>query len=237
MIDSIYNTLNELTQSSTMPVLTAILLGLLVILNPCQLAINISALTYLGKDLISKHELRKKSFVYIIGRTVTYTAMGWILMYAINLGLETKGIQQLLSKAETIIPFVMCAIGAFFIARAIFHHHSHGEHCHNSGTTIKRTGPFGALALGMTLALAFCPESAVFYFGILIPLSVNTSLGYLLPIVFALSAGFPIFILSYLINSAIFKARRIERKIEKMQLWFNLITGILFIALAMSMLF
>lgn len=234
MLNTISNILNEITQSGTMPVLTAVLIGLLVILNPCQLAINISALTYLGKDITSKKESRMKGIVYVIGRTLTYTLLGWILMYALNKGMKIVWVQNLLSKSEMAIPFLMGAAGLYFIIRALIHHH-HGDQCHNSGKTIRRTGPLGAFILGMSLALAFCPESAIFYFGILIPLSVKASIGYALPFIFALSAGIPVLILSFLINFVIRKAKHIERRIEKIKFWQNIITGCIFLILAIAM--
>ena len=88
---------DTLLQSADLPLLTAFVLGLLVALNPCQLAISVSALAYEyrnGKRLID-------GLVYALGRTITYTAMGWVTMCLIGGGANVVGLQQVLSKADT----------------------------------------------------------------------------------------------------------------------------------------
>ncbi|MDE7117644.1 MAG: sulfite exporter TauE/SafE family protein, partial [Bacteroidaceae bacterium] len=67
-------------QSTDLPLLAAFVLGVLVALNPCQLAISISALAYEyrnGKSL-------SDGIVYALGRTITYTIMGWVAMCLIG---------------------------------------------------------------------------------------------------------------------------------------------------------
>lgn len=51
----------------------------------------------------------------------------------------------------------------------------------------KVQGFWGAFILGMLFAMAFCPTSGLFYFGMLIPLSVEMTGGYLLPVIFCRS--------------------------------------------------
>ena len=65
----IHTLTDTLLQSTDLPLLAAFALGILVALNPCQLAISISALAYEyrnGKRLTD-------GIIYALGRTVTYT--------------------------------------------------------------------------------------------------------------------------------------------------------------------
>ena len=48
---------------------------------------------------------------------------------------------------------------------------------------LAQKGGWGALLIGILFALAFCPTSGVFYFGMLIPMSATATVGYLLPAV------------------------------------------------------
>ena len=217
---------NTLTQSTDIPLLTAFLLGLLVALNPCQLAINVSALTY----ILKKEKAKNATVIYALGRTVTYTLLGWILMCLIGGGRNVEGVQILLSKAEMVLPYALFAIGLFMLARAFHTHHHDGESCHHSGQIIRRNGPLGSLILGMTLALAFCPESAVFYFGLMLPLSMSSTAGLLIPLVFALAASIPVLILAGLMVKASNKAQAISHTFEHAQQGLNALTGLLFIA-------
>jgi len=229
MIDSL---IRHLTQSTDLPLLTAFLLGLLVALNPCQLAINVSALTY----ILKREKAGSASLTYTIGRTATYTLMGWMLMCLIGGGKNVEGVQLLLGKAEVLLPYVLIAIGILMLTRAFHTHHHDGENCHHSGQIIRRNGPLGSLILGMTLALAFCPESAVFYFGLMLPLSMNSTAGLLVPPVFAIGAGIPVVCLAWLMTKAAAKAEKVSHVFEHAQQWLNALTGLLFIAMAVLLL-
>lgn len=222
---------NIFMQSSEYPLLAAFLLGILVAVNPCQLAISISALAYEyrnGKQLTD-------ALVYAAGRAITYTLLAWVTMCLIGGGLNVSGLQHTLSKAEDALPYVLIATGAYMIYRAFKPHH-HGDSCHNSKRIIKRNGPLGALVLGMTLALAFCPESAIFYFGLMIPLGIADHMGFLVPPVFALGASLPIIAIAWTMKKTINGAERMSRNFERFQQIQNIVVGLLFIFIAILLL-
>jgi cytochrome c biogenesis protein CcdA len=219
-------------QSADLALLTAFVLGVLVALNPCQLAISVSALAYEyrnGKQLTD-------GIVYALGRTITYTLLGWVTMCLIGGGKNVKALQEVLSMAEIIVPYVLIAIGLYLLYRAIHRHHHHGADCHNSGRIIKRNGPLGSLVLGMTLAFAFCPESAIFFFGMMIPLSISSHVGAAVPLVFGLSASIPVIAIAWLMHKAVHSAEQLSHGFERFQQWLNGVTGILFIAIAIILL-
>lgn len=230
---NIHEILDTLVQSADLPLLAAFVLGVLVALNPCQLAISISALAYEyrnGKRLTD-------GLVYALGRTITYTVMGWVTMCLIGGGSNVAGLQNVLSMAEIAVPYILIAIGLYLIYRTFHHHHHHhGENCHNSGRIIKRNGPLGSLVLGMTLAFAFCPESAIFYFGIMIPLSISSNVGAMVPLIFGLSASIPVTVIAWLMHKAISRTEKLTQNFEHFQQWFNGVTGILFILIAILLL-
>ena len=89
----------------------ALLLGLLVALNPCQLAINLSALTYLSNRSENKQSLVRKGWLYVAGRSITYTVLGVILTWLIQQGKNIEGIQALMSKGEAYLPYLLLIIG------------------------------------------------------------------------------------------------------------------------------
>lgn len=219
-------------QSADLPLLAAFVLGVLVALNPCQLAISVSALAYEyrnGKQLLD-------GIVYAFGRTITYTLLGWVTMCLIGGGNNIEGLKNVLSKAEVLVPYVLISIGIYLIYRAFHRHHHDGENCHNSGKIIKRNGPLGSLFLGMTLAFAFCPESAIFYFGMMIPLSISSSVGALVPLIFGLAASIPVVVIAWLMNKAVNRAEQLSQGFEHFQQWLNGIMGILFLAIAFLLL-
>lgn len=228
--------LNDITdvllQSADIPLLTAFVLGVLVAINPCQLAISVSALAYEyrnGKGL-------KDCIVYAFGRGITYILLGWVTLCLIGGGKNVEGIKEVLSNAEVAVPYVLIALGIYLLYRALHHHHHDGENCHNSGKIIKRNGSLGSLFLGMTLALAFCPESAIFYFGMMIPLSVSSHVGAIVPLVFGLAATLPVIVIAWMMHKAMNGVERLSKGFERFQQWLNGVTGVLFFVIAILLL-
>ena len=56
-------------------------------------------------------------------------------------------------------------------------------------------GMIGGFLLGVIFALAFCPYSAVLFFGVLIPLALKSTGGLGLPAVYAIGTGLPVLLL------------------------------------------
>lgn len=221
-----------LTQSVELPLLTAFVLGLLVSLNPCQLAISLSALSFLFKR--NPNDMKWMGLRYASGRALTYFAGGMLLRFTLGRGLHIEAVGAFLSKGESALPYLLLLLGLFFAWRA-FHHHHHTESCHHSGYVIHKNGKLGAFVLGLLLAFLFCPESAVLYFGVLLPLSVSTSsllTGILSLFLFALAAAVPPLLLAWMLRSAANNLSRMERGMEYFQQWANAGCAVLFIALA-----
>ena len=208
------------------PLLAAALLGLLAALNPCQLAINLSALTYLGPFL-------KRGLTYVLGRGLTYLLLGWggcflVLQFSFVLPNHLQD-TELLSYLEKAI-FLL--VGTFFLYRFL-HVHRHDGSCHNSRFYIRRDGRRGPLLLGCLLALLFCPESAVIFFGMMLPIgAMNLTNAILVPFLFAVTSLVPLLILLFLFYRASATLQRYERAMDYIQRITNMLLALLFIILA-----
>ena len=228
MIVSIEEILNHMMQSADLPLLTAFLLGLVVALNPCQLGISISALTYLAKDDTHQYHFLVRGVLYSLGRMTTYAVLGWVLMFVVSSGMKIAGLQQVLSKTEDVVPYLLIAFALFFFYRA-FHRHHHHDSCHHSKQMIQAHGRLGAFVLGLLLAFAFCPESAVFFFGMMLPLSIGSPFGWLVPLLFSIAAIIPVLVIVYFIRLTMMSsARRFEHKMEMFQTIVNIVSAIVF---------
>ena len=215
-------------QSADLPLLTAFLLGLVVALNPCQLGISISALTYLAKDDTHQYHFLVRGALYSLGRMTTYAVLGWVLMFFVSSGMKIDCLQQLLSKAEDVVPYLLMVFALFFFYRA-FHRHHHHDSCHHSKQMIQAHGQLGAFVLGLLLAFAFCPESAVFFFGMMLPLSISSPYGWLVPLFFSMAAIVPVFVMVYFVRLTMMSgARRFEHKMEAFQTIVNIVSAIVF---------
>ncbi len=85
----------------------------------------------------------------------------------------------------------------------------------------KRWGYLDAILLGLVFALAFCPYSGVLYFGMLVPLTVTSSSGLYLPIVYAIATGIPVIVFAWIIAYTISSIGGVYKKLKIFELWFR----------------
>jgi cytochrome c-type biogenesis protein len=77
--------------------------------------------------------------------------------------------------------------------------------------------------------LAFCPYSGALYFGMLIPMTISSSSGLYLPLVFALGTGLPVMLFSYLLAFSAHRIGGVYQRIQIIEKYMRYIAGIVFI--------
>ena len=222
--------LQSLLDSSTTPAVTAFILGLLTALSPCPLATNIAAIGYIGKHIESRKVVFVQGLLYTLGRTIAYTLLGVVLIAVIRSGASVFGIQKFIATyGELILPPALLLIGLFMLFGNRLNLPSFGL-C-GKGEGLARRGGLGALMLGVLFALAFCPTSGVFYFGMLIPMSANATMGYLLPVLFAIATALPVLVVAWILAFSAGQIGAVYGKMQVIQKWLNIVVGMLFIAI------
>ena len=157
--------LQSLLENSNIHIYTAFLLGILTAISPCPLATNITAIGYISKDIESKHRIFWGGILYTVGRIITYTALGFIIIPILREGASIFPIQKVISKyGEMLIAAALILIGLFMLFGNKLNLPKFGFKG-NGGDKLKKKGGWGALMLGVLFSLAFCPTSGVFYFG------------------------------------------------------------------------
>lgn len=220
--------LQTLLDNSSTPVLTAFLLGLLTTLSPCPLATNIVAIGFIGKDIENRRRIFRNGLLYTLGRVVAYTLLGLILLLILRGGSSLFGVQQAIGTyGELIIGPLLLLIGLFMLWGDKLNLPQFGFQGNAEG--LARKGGWGALLIGILFALAFCPTSGVFYFGMLIPLSATTNAGYLLPAVFAVATALPVLLIAWILAFSAQQLGNVYGKIQTLQKWLNRIVGFMFI--------
>ena len=190
--------LQSLLDGSTVPILTAFLLGLLTAVSPCPLATNIAAVGYISKDLENRRRIFFNGLLYTFGRIVAYTLLGAVLIAVLREGASVFTIQKAIGKwGEALIAPAFILIGLFMLFGHRFNLPKFGFS--GRGEQMGRRGGWGAFLLGVLFSLAFCPTSGIFYFGMLIPMSAAETGGYLLPAVFAVATGLPVVTVAWIL--------------------------------------
>ena len=214
-------------ESTSFPLLTALILGLMTAISPCPLATNITAVGFISKDIENKNRVFINGIVYTLGRTVSYTVLAIILMYSAD-QFALKSFFQ--TYGEKFIGPLMIIIGLFMLD--VIKINFPGL----SGLTDK-LGKKGfsrfwnVFFLGFIFALAFCPYSGVLYFGMLIPLTISSSEGILLPIAFAVATGIPVILFAWLLAYTISGVGSVYNKVKIFEKWFRRVVAVLFITI------
>lgn len=183
--------LQTLLDNSSTPVWTAFLLGLLTALSPCPLATNIAAIGFIGKDIENRRRIFWNGLLYTLGRILSYALLGVVLILVLKEGSSMFGIQKTIGVwGELVLGPLLFLIGLFMLLGDRLNLPQFGFQGNAEG--LARKGGWGALIIGALFALAFCPTSGVFYFGMLIPMSATATAGYLLPVVFAIATAIPV---------------------------------------------
>ena len=223
-------TLQSLLDNSSIPVLTAFLLGILTAISPCPLATNITAIGYISKDIGNKHRIFWSGLLYTLGRIIAYTLLGVIIISILREGTSMFAIQKNIAKyGELLIAPALILIGLFMLFGHKLNLPKFGFNG-NGNDKLKKKGGWGALLLGILFSLAFCPTSGVFYFGMLMPMSAAETGGYLLPVIYAIATGLPVIIVAWILAYSVASLGKFYNRIQIIQKWFTKIVAILFIA-------
>jgi cytochrome c-type biogenesis protein len=193
--------LSQLASNSNVPVLSALLLGLITAISPCPLATNITALAYISHRVANRHYAALTGALYTLGRMFSYSLLGMLIIVA---GLEIPGMATFLqSWGERILGPLLIIIGLVMLFINQFSFGIGGEKLSSLGAKLANRGVFGGFLLGVLFALAFCPYSAILFFGLLIPLALKSTGGVGLPAVYAIGTGLPVLVFGIMIAAGI----------------------------------
>lgn len=219
-------------ESSDVPVLTAFILGLLTAVSPCPLATNITAIGYVSKEITDKHRIFVNGILYAVGRIVAYTVLGALLIYMLHRGIDTFDLQADVSRwGELFIAPVLIFVGVMMLVGDRLPLSQFGFKA--SEKTERLRGAWGSLLLGILFAMAFCPTSGLFYFGMLIPMSATAAGGYALPVVYALATGLPVVVVAWIIAYSVANIAGFYHKVQVFQRWFNRLVATLFLVVGL----
>ena len=215
-------------EGSEVPVLTAFLLGLLTAVSPCPLATNMTAIGFISKDIESKDRTFLLGILYTIGRMVAYSLLGALLIWMLRRGFDTFDLQSKVSQwGEMLLSPVLIVMGLVMLFGDRLPLSGFGLNASEKSGRLR--GAWGSLLLGILFAMAFCPTSGLFYFGMLIPMSASATGGYVLPAVYALATGLPVVIVAWIIAYSIGNIAGFYKKMQVFQKWLNRMVAVLFI--------
>ena len=173
--------LQNLLDGSTVPVVTAFLLGLLTAISPCPLAANITAIGYIGRDITDRSRIFRDGLLYALGRIAAYTLLGAVLIAVLREGASMFALQKAISRyGEMLLAPALILIGLFGVealAQMKFPAVTMMSRVQVTGGFLKRTDAFMFSIWFFTLYAML--NSMVFYSGNLAAKVIRDCGGYL----------------------------------------------------------
>jgi len=196
------------------PALSALFLGLITAISPCPLATNIAAIAYVSRRVKERRYAIITGTLYTLGRMFSYSILGIIIIVA---GIEIPGVASFLQDfGEQILGPLLIVVGVIMLSINRMPFSLGGGRLSSLGEKVADWGMVGGFLLGALFALAFCPYSAVLFFGILIPLALKSAGGVTLPAVYAIGTGLPVLVFGVLISLGV----------ARVSTWLNAVTRV-----------
>jgi cytochrome c biogenesis protein CcdA len=219
--------LSNLYASSSAPVWSALILGLMTAISPCPLATNITAMGFISKDIENRTKVFYNGVIYTLGRITSYTLLAFILFLGADLFKVSSVFQQ---YGEKILGPLLIIIGLFMLGVIKLNFLGLGNLTSRFQNKEKHNY-WDVFLIGVVFAMAFCPYSGVLYFGMLIPLTIQSINGLILPVIFAVATGIPVIIFAWVLAFAVSEMGKLYNKIKAVELWFRRIIAVVFIGI------
>jgi cytochrome c-type biogenesis protein len=225
----------------------ALYLGVLTSISPCPLATNIAAISYVGRKVGDSRWVMTAGLLYTLGRCLLYLVLAVLLAgTAMSIPAVSRFLQQYM---HLVLGPIFLFLGMFLVGLISF---SGGGATMTEGMQkrIDAMGIWGAMLLGVLFAVAFCPTSAVWFFG-LVALIMGSEAGaitgvlekvgialpeaalpggsLILPLVYGIGTGVPVLVVAFLLAYSAKSVGKTYKVLSNVEWWARLITGWLFI--------
>ena len=218
--------LQSILDGYNIPILSAIVLGLMTAISPCPLATNITATAFISKNISSKRKVLLSGVLYSLGRAFSYTVIGLVLYFGASKFHVARLFQQ---NGEKYLGPLLIIIGLIMLNVIKLNFLGKFSFQEKLSERFQGQGLWGSFLLGMVFALAFCPYSGALYFGMLIPMTISSASGLYLPIVFAIGTGLPVILFTYLLTFAAHRVSGVFSQITKIEKVMRFVAGVVFI--------
>ena len=208
------------------PLGTALWIGILTSTSPCPLATNITALSFLSREIRSPLRACAGTAAYVVGRSLAYAALAYLLAIGLTTLSEMSFFLQL--ELGKYLGPLLIVLGTLLIFE-FFPKISGLTFSQRTGERLRELGILGAFILGALFALAFCPVSAALFFGTLIPLSVANSSPLAMPVAYGIGTGLPVIVVSLLLVCGFNRVGAWFNRIELFEKIARRVTGVVFI--------
>jgi cytochrome c-type biogenesis protein len=228
-------------------VAAALYLGLLTSISPCPLATNIAAISYVGRKVGDSRWVMTAGLLYTLGRCLLYLSLAVLLA---TTTMSVPAVSLFLQKyMHLVLAPIFLLLGMVLVGLITF---SGGGAMMTQGMQkrIDAMGIWGALLLGILFAVAFCPTSAAWFFGlvalilgskagaitavlakigVILPEAFLPGATVILPLVYGIGTAVPVLLVAFLLAYSVQSVGKMYNMLSKIEWWARMITGWIFV--------
>jgi cytochrome c biogenesis protein CcdA len=212
---------------------SALWLGVITSISPCPLATNIAAVSFLGRRVESPRQVLGGGMLYALGRAVAYVLLAVLLLAGL---MSAPGVSSFLQRhMNRIVGPLLIVVGLFLLEVIHFRLPGLGRSGENLQERFSSRGMWGAAPLGALFALSFCPVSAAFYFGSLLPLALQVESRVAVPAFYGLGTALPVMLFSVLIALGARGVGAAFKRATEVERWVRRVLAVVFIGVGAYM--
>ncbi|MFC0477384.1 sulfite exporter TauE/SafE family protein [Robertmurraya beringensis] len=213
--------INIFRETEGIPLLSALILGLVGALAPCQFTGNLGAITIYGNQSVQKGLAWREVLFFILGKIVVFALLGLIVWVVGNEAKSTltmffPWIRKSFGPLLIIIGFFMLGIVKFRKSLTLG----------SIPNKFMKKGKIGAFLMGVSFTLGFCPTMFVLFFITLMPIALAVPYGPVLPAIFAVGTSIPLILSIFLIWYFDLSGKLLKKNGRKLGLFVQRLAGV-----------
>ena len=197
-------------------------LGIWTAVQPCPMATNVTAISYLGRRIDSPRWVLLAGLLYALGRSLAYVVLAVLLVESLQAARVSVFLQ---THVRPLVGPVLIVLGVFFLDLIPLGWSAPGV-SEKTRRRVDALGLWAALPLGVFFALAFCPVSAVCFFGSLFALLSSTNSPVVLPSAYGVGTALPVVAFAVLIAASARAAGKAFNVLSQVVWWGQRAAGI-----------
>ncbi|GAB7388552.1 sulfite exporter TauE/SafE family protein [Bacillaceae bacterium] len=222
----------DLIYSTDVALIAALLLGFVGSVAPCQISANIGAITYFSHRHAQQKMNGLEILFYLLGKMLVYSVLG-LIVWIFGKNISNESIPVFVFARKMVGPLLIL-IGLFLLGWVKLPGDVGFRFAHALRQFSERVGgKSGAFLMGVAFSLGFCPTMFWLFFGMLMPMVLESSSGVLLPPVFAIGTAMPL-LFFFAVCMAFGLDKVMVKKARRWGGWIQKGAGILFVLLGIS---
>ena len=217
---------SALGDSLNVPLVSALLFGLIGATSPCQLTTNAGALAYVARRAGNRRAVAGSTLAYLAGKALVYTAIGVVVILA-GQQLAQGSIPVIVAARKVLGPLIVL-LGLYLLG-ALPLRLSLGQGLADRIEARAGAGAPGAFLLGTAFSFAFCPTLFLLFFGLTIPLALSSPVGVVYPGVFAVGTALPLIGLAGLLTLGTGATRGYVRRARGLDAWLRPVAAVVLV--------